>query len=353
MRVGSLLYDCVNGLGVLGKAFVEHAVITDVLAVRHPRHTSQGWYPSSPQTVLRPFDYQLAERFCLSCDVMLFFETPFNWSLIEACRRNGVKTALMPMHECYPENDVPLPDLFLCPSLADLRLAFDVCDGRYPNEDKCKFIPVPVETPWRLRTEARTFVHNAGNGSVKDRNGTDLLFEALKYVESRCKFVIRSQSPPGRYDSQMLALTRRNLPHGVDVALQHGTLPAERLYEQGGDVFVFCERWNGLCLPLQEARAAGMYCIAGDRFPINTWLPKDGLVPVSGYNRERAFRGFREVDSAFYDPRALAAKIDAVYGTDIAAYSETGRKWAEDNSWEVLGPQYKKLLEDLRGSEVH
>src|SRR3954468_18979832 len=98
MKVGTICYATDSGLGILAKSFYDHKVVTDVLVVRHGRHeTHDSWYPGSKQVcnLRSESDLQLMELFCETCDVMLFFETPFHWSLIEHCRRRGVKTALM------------------------------------------------------------------------------------------------------------------------------------------------------------------------------------------------------------------------------------------------------------------
>ena len=152
-------------------------------------------------------------------------------------------------------------------------------------------------------------------------------------------------------------------------------------------MFVFPEKFNGLSLPLQEARAAGMLVLATDRFPMNTWLPREmkagcvrcgsqslrlgdigegercfcnscnhmmkaehlgsktsTLIPVESYNRTCVSPRCLEFDEAVLFPRKIAERIDSLYGKDISAYSESGREWAKTMSWEVLGPRYKEEL---------
>jgi hypothetical protein len=112
-----------------------------------------------------------------------------------------------------------------------------------------------------------------------------------------------------------------------------------------GDTFIFPESFNGLSLPLQEAYSAGMCVMATDRFPMNTWLPREPLIPVEKYRRDNVGGSCVEFDRAVIEPRLIAATIDNWYGRDISHLSSSGRDWAAEHSWEKLKPVY---LEELR-----
>lgn len=348
MRVGSFVYATDQGLGILAKSFYDHGIVTDVMVVRHGRHTTHDeWYPNAKQiTDLRNREQQVAMMvFAASMDVMLFFETPFYWPVIEACRQANVPTALMPMFECMPERIPYQPDLFINPSHLDQQY--------YPQGIH---IPVPVEYPWRKRERAEVFVHNAGHGGLKGRNGTLELMQALRFIKSDAKIIIRAQDP------RALDYTTEARIGQVEFVFKQ--VPYETLFAEG-DVFVFPEKFNGLSLPLQEARAAGMLVMCGARFPMTEWLPgyvrfanisndpileqRDVqlLIPVKGYHRERIGPPYNEYDCAEFDPRDIAARIDEWYGQDISEYSLSGRAWVEAMSWNVLRPQYIQALETL------
>jgi hypothetical protein len=369
-----------QGLGVLAKSFHDHGVVTDVMTVAHGRRPEHPeWYPGAPRlTDLRaPSQRSAARAFCRSVDAMLFFETPFMWDLFPFCREHGVRTYLMPMHECMPTQLPERPDVMLCPSPLDLRLyvadylrpqaekgplPFLPWDGSIPGTP-AYLTPVPVDTDrikWRRRETAEVFVHNAGHGGLKGRNGTHELVTALRYVKSPVKLILRAQDRPcGEL------LTYSTILHigKVTVDYRYGTCPADELYSEG-DVFLFPEKFNGLSLPLQEARAAGMLVMCGDRFPMNAWLPRrwsppppvgdndwadlepewEPLIPVRSYRKGRVSPRCNEYDEAVFDPRDVAAKIDEWYGRDVSAYSNSGLEWARSMSWEVLGPKYKEVL---------
>jgi hypothetical protein len=332
MRIGSLVFATDQGLGVLAKDFYDNGLITDVLIVGHGRRPEHPeWYrPGTPRVgdVRSAAGRKALRDFCSSVDRVLFFETPFDWELFGHCRKEGVKTFLMPMYECEPKTLPDEPDLFICPSLLDWDC--------YPK--RSVYLPVPVDpSHWKRRGKAETFVHSSGHGGLKGRNGTAELLEAIPLVKSPARFVIRSQDP----------LTT-SLPMGCRddrVEIHVGTLPRDQLYTDG-EVFVFPEKFNGLSLPLQEARAAGMLVMATDRYPMNRWLPNEPLIHPSGSRRANVADRCRDFDMAVIDPRAVASKVDEWYGHDAGPFSDSGLQWALENSWSKLKPRY---LEVLRG----
>lgn len=325
MKVGTICYATQQGLGVLAKDFYDNGVITDVLVVEHEhRPTDRSWYPNAKYISMRPFDLRAAERFVKSMDRMVFFETPFHWGILSICRQAGVKTVLMPMYECMPSVLPYRPDVVITTSLLDQRY--------YPEG---VFIPVPVPAwvEWKPRKTAKTFVHNAGHGGLLGRNGTGTLLDAMKYVTADVKMILRTQ---------------KSLQWGVDdprVDVRVGTFDRGELYSEG-EAFVFPERFNGLSLPLQEAFASGMFVIATDRFPMNTWLPADGLVTPSVVKKNRVSGRCHEFDESLVSPEDLALMIDHWAYCDVSGFSERGKEWASENSWENLKSRY---LEVIRG----
>lgn len=304
-KVGAVVLATDQGLGYLAKSFFDNGIFSKVTIYKHGSRTNHwDWYPRESVVSV--------EELFEECDTILFFETTFYPQILEKARERGKKTVLMVMYECTPQR--LSPSLFLSPSLLDKQY--------YPDS---LFIPVPVGVPWRLRTKAQVFVHNAGNGGIGGRNGTQELLEALPHIKSPIKLIIRSQIP---------------LPHVNDprVEVRLGTF--DDIWSEG-DVFIFPEKFNGLSLPLQEAYASGMLVMAGDRFPINTWLPTEPLIPVSSYKKERIAVEF---DCAVYDPKEIAKMVDLWYDVDITDFSLRGKAWAKENSWDVLRERYLEIL---------
>lgn len=330
MRIGSLVYATEQGLGILAKSFFDAGVLTDVLVVEHAhRPTRWEWYPNAPREHIRGVGSKLTLDFCASMDAMVFFETPFYWGLLKHCRDVRVPTVLMPMYECMPKEWPYEPTIIINPSHLDQQY--------YPHGTH---IPVPVDIPWRKRERAEVFVHNAGNGGLKGRNGTAELLQAMEQVRSPLKLIVRSQE---KLNWKRNMLGRRG---GPEVELRVGTVPYEQLWHEG-DAFVFPEKFNGLSLPLQEARAAGMLVVATNRFPMDQWLPLQPLIPVRGYNCTNISSRCVDFLEAVVEPQDIAMKLDQMYGKDISNYSEDGRKWAEEMSWKNLKPRYMELLCEL------
>lgn len=306
-KVGSIVLATEQGLGYLAKAFYDNGLIDVAYVKPHTSRTNHyEWYPDRVSSVDELLD----------CDTLIFFEEVFDWSIIPKARAKGIKTVLMVMYECT-RNPLPYePDVILCPSLLDLD---------YYKDKNAFFVPVPVAVKHAIRHVAKTFVHNAGNGGLGGRNGTKELIEAWKYVKSDARLIVRSQVP----------IAKVNDPR---IEIRVGTF--DDIWSEG-DVFIFPEKFNGLSLPLQEAFASGMLVMCGDRFPMNTWLPKEPLIPVSGYKKEKIAVEF---DSAIFSPLSIARHVDEWYNKDIQKYSELGKEWGKKMSWKNLKKLYESHL---------
>lgn len=301
---GSIVLTTNQGLGYLAKSFYDNGII-DLVSVHH--HTSREnhyeWYPNRVSV----------EELLDKCDTLLFFETSFSAKIIQEAKKRGIKTILMVMYECTPPSIAKMVDKIWTPSLLDQKY--------YP---KSKLVQVPVDVKWKLREKARIFVHNAGNGGLGGRNGTKEVIEAFNHVKSDARLILRSQVP-----------IKCDNPK---IEVRIGTF--DNIWDDG-DVFLFPEKFNGLSLPLQEAYASGMLVMAGNRFPMNRWLPKPPLIPVVGYHKETIAVEF---DCAEYNPIDIANQIDMWYNCDISAFSLSGKKFNEENSWKQLKEKYISLM---------
>ena len=335
MRVGCLGYATEQGLGMLMKSFFDAGVITDPMIWLHghpsrPNHLE--WYPSGTQTCRG----HAAHLDLKGIDVMLFFETPFDWSLPIRCKDRGIRTALVPMYEWTPRRPPSWFDVVICPSALDYDYFCMTSTVGFCY--KCVHIPIPVRTDlWKPRTKALRFLHNAGHLGHREHKGTRQLLEAVKFIKSDAEITVRSQK-----DVNMVSLVYETKITSGRVQFQTD-LPYEQLWD-GHDVYIAPEKFNGLSLPLQEARAAGMVVMTSDRYPHNTWLPKEPLIPVTGYGRVCISQHYLEFDEAIIEPMVIAATIDSWYGRDISAISESGRVWAEQNSWPALKDRWLEAL---------
>jgi hypothetical protein len=306
---GAIVFATEQGLGRQAKQFHDHGIFDVALIWPHSHYKNHPeWYPNQ----VRTFD-ELLDK----CDTIIFFETPFDWSYVLRAHERGVKTIMFAMYECTQM--IYVPNVIVGGSILEAET--------WPHLPvQVITVPVPDELKWRQRTRARVFVHNAGHGGLMGRNGTRELLEAMQYVKSPIKLIIRTQ----------IINFESNDPR---VEIRRGDFPYETLFDEG-DVFIYPDKFGGSCLPLQESHASGMMVMASDRHPSNTWLPKEPLIPIVGYKPERIWKDFA---SAIVDPKAIATAIDVWYNKDITKFSLAGKKWGEENSWKKLKPKYEAL----------
>lgn len=338
MRVGSIVYATQQGLGHLAKSFYDAGIINDVLIFRHPhgeveKPTQTFWYKEGTPIVTRPFRGSVFERFLDDLDIVLFFETPFDWQFVNRCKERGVKTAIMPMYEWFLQRPPATFDLFLNPSLLD--------QDYFPQG---KFIPVPVEDhiQWNLRKEAKRFLHNAGNIGSRNHKGTQELLAAMEHVKSPIELTVRCQNKSGLHRLIDSVPSCRNDERIVFIDHE---IPRENLFHKDFDVYIAPEKYNGLSLPLQEAYASGMPVMTTDRYPTNTWLPKEFLISVTTTKRVQVQPGHLEIEESIVSPVIIARKIDEIYGQDIVWASESGKAFKERHSWTALRSIYLSVLE--------
>lgn len=318
MKIGAIGFATCQGLGVLLKDFYDNGIIDKVLTVKHRCYENyEGWYGDS-------YTKKQLDEFLDEIDVLLILETPFTHDALYRAREKNVKTVLVPMYECTPANlPIELIDKVINPSELDKRY--------YPQGEVLP-IPVPRWIKWRGRTTARVFVHNAGHGGVQGRNGTKELIKAIPMIKSNARIIIRTQN-------EKLLPSDYNKLRNTEIRL--GTCSKEELYDEG-DVFLFPEKFNGLSLPLQEAKASGMLIMGTDRFPINTWTQRDCLIP-SYTSRDINPFGIR-IKEDMISPEAIAQTVDDWYRRNISGHSESGHRYLEQRSWDVLGPKWLEAI---------
>jgi glycosyltransferase involved in cell wall biosynthesis len=339
-RVGMIAYSTSQGLGHLAKSFYDSGLIQQVLIYKHPHGeqrspTHREWYPEGTPVITKPFVGEVFERFLDDLDIVLFFETPFDWNFPERCHQRGVKTVLTVMYEWCLQNPPHQFDLFLNPSLLDQQY--------FPQGI---YVPIPVEnaTVHTPRTLCKRFLHNAGHIGSRNHKGTLELMRAMEFVTSPIELTIRCQDGPGM---KRLLEAAPNCKTDERVVITDHEIPREKLFHSDFDVYIAPEKYNGISLPLQEAFASGMPVMTTNRFPMNQWLPEEMLIPVSGTIRVQVARGHLEIEESIVSPQEIARTIDNWYGKDISHLSEEGKRFKEENSWEALKPKFINAFESI------
>ncbi len=330
-RLGMIVRYDNSGLGTLSWEFARHLKPDKVLMVQNGVfQTFPERYDSIPEKrmVMRSFDRRDVEWLFQGIDVLLAIETFYDWYLIKEARKRNVKTVLYTMFEMTPD-PIPLhPDLYLCPSTLDYKVM--------PNPKV--YLPVPLATDrllWQKREKAHTFIHSASHGGISGRKGTQLFLDAIPMVKSDVKFKIFSWNEGYK------------IPRDSRVEFVRTQFKNYWQLWREGDVLVYPQDYNGICLPVVEAMACGLGVVTTDIYPFNEYMPKELLFPIIGTKKTRASNGLMEVDAAIIAPADIAKKIDEIANTDISKYSLYGKKYAEEHSWDALLKKYERVFDNL------
>src|SRR3990167_6237246 len=260
-----------TGLGTLSWEFARHLRPSKVLIIHNgvEQRFPERFSEFDTRIAQQPFHILPDEMEWITDGVtsLLSFETFYNWRVISSARKKGVKTFLLTMAELFPEKIPIMPDLFLCPSKLDLDIV----------PDPKVFLPVPVATDrllWRKRQWADTFVHTASHGGMNDtRKGTMTLIEAMRFVKADIRLKIFTWQDFEAEDKR------------IEVRLVNFRNYWQPYRE--GDVLVYPQGANGICLPIVEAMASGMGVITTDQFPFNEYMPKELLFEPLRYETIR------------------------------------------------------------------
>jgi glycosyltransferase involved in cell wall biosynthesis len=259
-------------------------------------------------------------------DVVYAAETWYRDDFCDIARDMGVRTVLHVMPELY-RADQAQPDCIWLPTHWER--------GRVPHRE---IMPVPAARdrfPWRKRTLAEHFVF-VGAPAFHDRNGMQLVVDALPAVRSHIRFTFTGPVAPDPISTETVAVEHRQ-----PTTEYWGAIPAS------ADVLVLPRRYAGLSLPMQEAACLGLPIITLDLEPQRRWLPAGTLIPATVHHRARMVGGTFDVHTC--PPGLIAAAIDALAERPhiVAEASEASDAHAEWLAWEHWGPVYRKRLHEI------
>lgn len=329
MKLGLIARADDRGLGILTWEVYRHLHPERVLVVREPVAEARGFPPHLdryPDGTAVTYDGGLDEAtvrgWLDGLEVVYSAETFYDGRLIGWARAAGVATVLHVMPEFFPAVDHPEPDALWVPTTwrtADLP-------------SRARLVPVPVATD---RFDQDTpdgdgplrVLHVAGHRAAMDRNGTQVVLRAVRLLRAAVALTITGQD--GR-----LPAVRTSRGGGVTVTSRpRGTVGYWELYD-GQDLLVLPRRYGGLCLPVQEALAAGLVPVLPDVSPNGDWPAV--LVPASTSGQFTTAAG--DLPLAQVEPRDLAATIDQL-ATDrclLGTYRRLAGEWARASSWDAL-----------------
>lgn len=362
MRLGLVARADNSGLGIQTFEFYRHmrpdkTMVVDISNLNGNKQYPERYADNAIGTVNfvtgipTPNDIN---EFLKDLDVVFVAEAPYNYFLYERARELGVKTAVQYNYEFFDwfsYQHYPKPDMLIAPSKWHYADVQDWCDK---NSVKHVYLHCPVDRdklPFRKILKARTFLHVAGKSAAHDRNGTNTVIEAGKYLTSQAKILIHFQGEQGLSHQATTSLAEYIQMLGAQktpkVIIRHNEFENyEDVYAEG-DVLLLPRRYGGNCLPMNEALSIGMPVIMTNISPNQGFLPHDWLVEA---DRIGQFTPRTTIDIYGADPRALAAKIDELYNfTEGRMNVENQRagRLARSISWQTMERQYRDVFGQL------
>jgi glycosyltransferase involved in cell wall biosynthesis len=285
-------------------------------------------------------DDDVVDRFLDGIDVLYTAETFYDWTIVGRAHDRGIRTVLHVMPEFYRAElvDEWAPTAVWNPTgwrLDRLR-------------DDAVVVPVPVALDRFAARIARApapspprFLHPVGVRAPGDRNGTVALYRAMADMAQPADWTIHTQS--SRIPRPNTRPGGRRGRGRTNVVLRSSGDYWERY--AGHDVLVLPRRYGGLCLPLNEAAAAGLALVLPDTPPHREW---PGLYVDARLSGSEEFSG-GTVAYADTVPRSLAAACDMLAESPetVAYYRRLSREWAEGHSWDVWTSRYRDLFDGL------
>jgi len=357
MKLGCLAYSSNNGLGIQSQALVEHLKPAKVMQVDLSGLNGSKQYPERLPNSQIVKGYPRGEDikiFLKGLDCVLVAETPLSYYLFARARELGIKTAQIPNWEfldyfAYPQ--FPKPDMIISPS----KWHFDELQTfSQANNIKCIYLHHPVDRqklPQRVIKQARTFLHVVGKSAAHDRNGTETVIQASKYLKTDAKILIHFQGEQGlshqatnSYADYVALLANTGV---TNITIQQNEFDNYWDVYTDGDVLLMPRRYGGNCLPMNEALSVGMPVIMTDISPNNQFLPRNWLVPATKISE---FTPRTVIDIYGSDPEVIANKIDEFYNMNESQMwfeNIQAGKLANSISWQSMKPQYITALEGL------
>ena len=307
MRLGIIARSDDTGLGNQTRELVQMLNPSLVMLInsesfngneQHPE-----WYKDYNVKTSQGFLTDRAVRLLLdNVDVILSCEIFYNDRLIRLARKYGVKTILQYNYEFLEHIDKPemdLPDVMLAPSVWNIENVRSIIDP-----SKTKLLHIPPPTTFSLFDQAREvnlskdhnrLLHIAGKIAAKDRNGTQIVLDMLKYSKADYELVIKVQ----KGDAIVC-----NDPR---VTIDTGNVKEREDLYSGFDGMILPRRYAGLCLPMNEALMSGLPVFMPNISPNNDVLPSEWLTEAK---RDGSFRAKSRIDLYEADSRKLAELVD-------------------------------------------
>ena len=344
MKIGLLAYSTNTGLGIQTYEFYKHMnpakVLVSDLSIYNKMKTHHDWYEGNVTVVKGIPTNQAMEWLVNDMDVVFVAETPLNYHLFKYAKLKNVLVVQQPNPEFldyYKKPQLSKPHVLALPS------PWKENEIRNLNIAKTEVLRVPVNTnniPTRDIKEVKTIIHILGRPAVHDRNGTLSFIDLVNRLQSNYKYIVYMQDPKDNRAKEYFDPIKRRLDKTPQIQIKKNLPNYTDLYKDG-DLLVLPRRYGGLCLPQQEALAAGIPVIMTDIPPNNTLLPKEWLVDATPISE---FKGHTTniVYSANIDGLQNVVKNATL---NIASNTRIANDIAKSISWKNMREVYLKSFQ--------
>jgi glycosyltransferase involved in cell wall biosynthesis len=333
IKIGLLARQDLCGLGIESREFAKHMNPHKILVIRGEHKNNPDDFKNFQNVTYTdgiPTHNEI-DNFIRDIDVLFSFETMYCWGAIPMARQRGIKTVLRINYEFNineVDENVPRPDLFIVPS----EWNWDKITT-YPKV----YLPFPINRevlPFKKRSKIESFYHIAGHQMFEDRNGTQVLLDALPYIDKDIKIKIYSQHKLNFDTSPFknVELIESDFDNYWDIHLDN-------------DCLILPRRYGGQSLQLNEAISRGNIPLMPDVSPQEAFLPDDLLFDTSGHRIIETQGG--RIECYNIDPQVLAKKINEMAKKDISALNEWCDEYADTISWTKLKEKYNKVFKEI------
>lgn len=275
------------------------------------------------------FDLPTVHAFLDFVDVVYLVETAYYPEVYTLAAEHGVATVLHTNPELHRTEEATVATQVWLPTPWRAQEVAWFTGGPPPI-----LVPYPValdrfEYPNGLyESPPLRVLHVAGHAAYADRNGTKLVAAACRELDPELvEVTVVSQD--------------ENPAIGPNALRMHATENYWDLYA-GFHALFMPRRFGGLCLPIQEAKAAGLAVVGLDIEPAGYY----DVLSVQAEEGSHMETGSGRVPIANANPRHLAAALTYLaLHPDLARQQQRrSRRWAEVHSWDALGHGWREEL---------
>jgi glycosyltransferase involved in cell wall biosynthesis len=307
MRLGIIARSDNTGLGNQTRELVNMLNPNKILLIDSTKFNKNKQHPEWYQghdIIMTNFGFPKRgeiKQFLDGLDIVFSCETFYSSMFVDMARNLKIKTVLQYNYEFLvnvQNKEESLPDVFVAPSVWQIETMIKM----FGDEVKIIHLPPPTSVDLfkiprdeNLSRFHSRLLHVGGKQAARDRNGTNTVFEMLKYSKEDYELVVTSQT---EFENEVL--------DSRVVLLKQNIKNRENLYF-GFDGMILPRRYAGLCLPMNEALMSAMPVFMTDLSPNNKILPERWLVPATQTGQFKA-KSIINVYSA--NPKHLAELVD-------------------------------------------